>query len=185
MREFTKRVFAGLVSSAIFTSVLFLASVNPTPQTWLGSILSNPFYRYGLIGIVVFGVSLTLIRHIQSFREELRKSNAPSVQTVKREPRYVEAEGEIEKWGVIWKAKYGTMRRTGSGSPYSYVTGPYCPHDGTELERRKVRRLLVKTQRVWTCPECDRDYTRPRKHLHNEQSAVEKIFDRMFEEELD
>ena len=96
------------------------------------------------------------------------------------------AEGEIEKFGVKWKGRYGTLRKhtyTSHDNAYVYVEGPFCPDDDRKLRSRTVSKWFVFNEKAWVCPHCNNKYSRSTTHDLTEDNVVEDEFEHMFEKE--
>jgi ribosomal protein L37AE/L43A len=185
MREFTKRVIASLVASVIFSSVLFLLTERSAYGQELKEAIT-PYAAYFLLAVVIFGgIYIALTKYTQNM-QEIEEKNRSGAFLIKGEPEYPEQEGEIEKFGVVWKAVYGSNRmRRGRGNYYTYIKGCYCPHCDTQLNRKTVPRLIYLQKKVWKCPTCEKTYSRPNLHGESPQENIEPVFDAMFEGRLD
>jgi hypothetical protein len=175
MRDFLKvtgkRIVAALIAAVIYDLVSRQLYSETPPLAFLG----EPITRFLLIFAVAFVLMSLVIRYLKKQREKLVSDNAPSVYVAKGKPRHIDEAVSLEKWGVEWRGFYG--RKSRRSEPYVHVEGPFCPHDDTELTRRKVSKWVFFTRRVWVCPACDREYKRPRRHLYNESDEVGKIME--------
>lgn len=187
MRDFLKVTAKRIVAALIATLLYDLVSRQVYSETPPIAILSEPVPRFLLIFTVVFILLSLVFRYLKRRREELVSDNAPPGYVVKGRPNRVEEAVKVEKWGVNWRGIYG--RNSRRSKPYIHVEGPFCPHDDTELTRRKVTKWVFFTRRVWVCPRCDREYKRPLRHLYNESDEVGNIMksdienDRVVEED--
>ena len=173
MRDFLvvtlKRVTAALIAAALYDVI----SRNLYSETPPFAFLTQPIPRFAVIFAAAFIVLSGVIRYFRKRREDLVSDNAPPGFVVNGRPNNVEEAVSVEKWGVIWRGIYG--RNSRRSKPYIHVEGPFCPHDDTELARRKITKWIFFTRRAWVCPRCDREYKRPIRHLHNESDEVGKI----------
>ena len=187
MQQFARAVLASVVGGLVLagiTEFLGRSLYDPSPTI---AVLGNPYIRYGLYFVIFALLLYKGVGYVRQRREEIVSNNTSRAWVVTSKPKNVEYTSEIEQYGVLWKGLYGTRSQyaTSRDDRYVYVEGPFCPEDKTELDRRTVPKWFVFDQRAWVCPLCEKTYPRPRKHMYNERDNMEKIFERVFEEELE
>jgi len=156
-------------------------------DTAIGTILSLSTLSY----VSIFGYVLVLSTNTSSLLLDTYVD--PHAFSRKEEPKTVYATDKIEQFGVIWKGKFGMWvdpqrkeeldpERQEDLEPYTYVYGPYCPHDDTELGVGIVRTQRLRTEPVWKCDTCDRTYSYPINKM-GDGSMIEREMRGRFEEQ--
>lgn len=144
----------------------------------IGTILSLSTLSY----VSIFGYVLVLYMNTNTL--PFSSYVDPHMFSRKEEPETVYATAEIKQFGVIWKGKYGMWVDPDLNEelePYTYVYGPFCPHDNNPLGVGIVREQSLRAQAVWMCDSCDRTYTYPRNKV-SDGSVIEREMRRRFEE---
>ena len=87
---------------------------------------------------------------------------------------------ELEHFDVLWKGEYGKWRTSeysANDTAYTYVHGPYCPHDEHALGIQAVSKWVIATEHVWACDACDRTYPYPDEEI-GDGTVVERALKR-------
>lgn len=135
-------------------------------------VLNNLFAQLAVLTITFF-IALIGVRRLFEWNRERRKpSPGPPIAIVKRPPRNVLWGGFIEKYGVLWRARYGQKR---FGGTFAHIEGPFCPNCGTKLNTGEKTRFIRGKAEVWHCPDCGKDYIRPVEAYLNEADNVKKV----------
>jgi ribosomal protein L37AE/L43A len=134
---------------------------------------------------LVLSYSVRLGKRIMRRRRKIYKKNRPSVALLssKGPPDVVVWAGGVKKYGVLWPAAYGNdtgIAGRPEGDSYSHVGDPLCPECQTELLKRTVPKWIALEKRVWQCPDCGEEITRPRSARYVEKDSVANILDRGF-----
>jgi len=182
LRAAVASILSGLITTVIGELLGISKRINPVDTGVLNSFWFRATGVTFIVALIIYGILSYLIKRREKFREE----NAPRSFVAKSEPKTVYAEGEIEKFGVKWKGKYGVFRDRSytNDDPYVYVEGPLCPDDGRKLKSRTVPKWFVFEERAWICPHCDRTYPRSTTHYLDEDSVVEDEMEQRFEQQL-
>lgn len=183
LRPAVVSIILGLITMVIGELLGISKRINPVDTGVLNSFWIRATGVTFIVALIIYGILSVLINRREKFREE----NAPRAFVAKSEPRRVFAEGEIKKFGVKWKGKYGTFRSysyTDRDDAYVYVEGPFCPDDDRNLKSRTVPKWFVFDEEAWVCPHCERTYPRPTTHYLDEDNVVEDELEQRFEQEL-
>jgi len=183
LRAAVASIILGLITMVIGELLGISKRINPVDTGVLNSFWVRATIVTFIVALIIYGILSYLIKRREKFREE----NAPRGFVSKSEPKTVLAEGEIKKFGVKWKGKYGTFRKrsyTDRDDAYVYVEGPFCPDDGRKLKSRTVPKWFVFDEKAWVCPYCDRNYPRSTTHYLDEDSVVEDELEQKFEQQL-
>ena len=176
-------IIIGLITNIIYELSGISNQIDPIDK----GIFNNIWVQRAIITISVALLIYGLLYYLNKRKKELRQKNAPSVFSSNREPKRVYAEGEMQKFGVMWKGKYGTFRDrsyTSLDDAYVYVEGPFCPDDDGKLKSRTVRKWFVFNDKAWVCPRCNSKYPRSTTHYLAEDNVVEDEFEIEFEQEF-
>ncbi len=115
-----------------------------------------------LVYLGVFGFAVSQYR---SSRQRPQSDTVdPHSFSAKDKPETVYTTAELEQFDVLWKGAYGKWRSadySANDTAYTYVHGPYCPHDEHALAIQTVTKWVVLTEHVWVCDACDRTYPYP------------------------
>ena len=179
LRAAVASIILGLITMVIGELLGISKRINPVDTGVLNSFWVRATIVTFIVALIIYGILSYFIKRREKFREE----NAPRGFVSKSEPKTVLAEGEIKKFGVKWKGKYGTFRKrsyTDRDDAYVYVEGPFCPDDGRKLKSRTVPKWFVFDEKAWVCPYCDRNYPRSTTHYLDEDSVVEDELEQKF-----
>ena len=179
LRAAVASIILGLITMVIGEFLGISKRINPIDTGVLNSFWVRATIVTFIIALIIYGILSYFIKRREKFREE----NAPRGFVSKSEPKTVLAEGEIKKFGVKWKGKYGTFRKrsyTDRDDAYVYVEGPFCPDDDRKLKSRTVPKWFVFDEKAWVCPYCDRNYPRSTTHYLDEDSVVEDELEQKF-----
>lgn len=182
-RAWVTSIISGLIIAVLAELLGISERIDPVGTGILTDIWVRGVITTVTVALVIYG----LLSYFDKRRKKFRTQNAPAVSVSKRKPKKVLAEVEIEKFGVKWKGKYGTLRNrsyTSRDDAYVYVDGPFCPDDSRKLKSRTVPKWFVFDQKAWVCPHCDKKYSRSTTHYLAEDNVVKDEMELIFEEEL-
>lgn len=179
-REISVAVIGGVLTAIVIESLGVSERVSPIDI----AILDNVLVRGAIVFLVVSAGIYGILRFIINRRQKMREKNAPKGYTVTQRPAKVIDTAEAERFGVIWKAEYGTLRdlpTSGVDDAYVHMLGAYCPHDDAKLRARTVTKWFLFEDEAWVCPECGRTYSRPTTHYGDERRIVKERMERMYD----
>ncbi|MFQ3475643.1 hypothetical protein HKK80_05190 [Halonotius sp. F2-221B] len=115
-----------------------------------------------LVYLGLFGFAVSQYRSAREHAES--ETVDPHEFSGKNRPETVYTSAELEYFDVLWKGEYGKWRASeysANDTAYTYVHGPYCPHDEHALRIQTVAKWIVLSKHVWVCDACDRTYPYP------------------------
>ncbi|RJX51582.1 hypothetical protein [Halonotius pteroides] len=119
--------------------------------------------------LVYLGLFGFAVSQYQSSRQQQQSETIdPHSFSAKDQPETVYTTAELEQFEVLWQGEYGKWRSSdysANDTAYTYVHGPYCPHDKHALGIQTVSKWVILTEHVWACDACDRTYPYPDEEL--------------------
>lgn len=119
-----------------------------------------------LVYLGLFGFAVSQYR--SSRQQQQTETVDPHSFSAKDQPETVYTTAELEYFDVLWQGEYGKWRSSdysANDTAYTYVHGPYCPHDKHALGIQTVSKWVILTEHVWFCDACDRTYPYPDEEL--------------------
>lgn len=119
-----------------------------------------------LVYLGLFGFAVSQYR--SSRHQQQSETVDPHSFSGKDQPETVYTTAELEHFDVLWQGEYGKWRSSdysANDTAYTYVHGPYCPHDKHALGIQTEPKWVILTEHVWVCDACDRTYPYPDEEL--------------------